>query len=200
MKILLIGATGTIGKPIAYALKSQGHEVIEASRKSGLDISKPEILKKYLKDMELVDHIISTGGGVHFGSSLKEITDEQLYEGIHSKLMGQCNIVRFGIDRVKKGGSILLTGGILAYKPIFPNSSQVGLVNSGLNGFVIGAAEDFKETGVRINVIHPPLIQETAKAVGMPGDGLPTAAEAANVFLNCTFKETGTGQEYLFPK
>ena len=175
--------------------------MIGVSRKSTppVDIAKTDQLKKFLTEMDPVDHIICTGGGAHFGSKLDDLTDEQIYEGINSKLMGQVNVIRFGHKKLNKGGSILLTGGIIAYKPIFPDAAQVGLVNSGLNGFVIGAAHDLKDDGVRINVIHPPLIKESAVYFGMSGDGLPSAEEAAKIYSDCLFKETGTGQEYFFP-
>jgi NAD(P)-dependent dehydrogenase (short-subunit alcohol dehydrogenase family) len=199
MRVLLIGATGTIGKAINELLTAEGHEVIAVSRKSSppVDIEKTDDLKTFLKDMDPVDHIICTAGRVHFGGSLNEITDDEFCLGIHSKLMGQVNVVRFGHAKVT--GSILLTGGMLAYKPLFPNASQVGLVNSALNGFVICAGSDLKEMGVRVNVIHPPLIKETAVVSGMSGEGLPSAQEAARVYVDYLFKETGTGQEFLFP-
>lgn len=82
---------------------------------------------------------------------------------------------------------------------MFPNTSQVAMINSTLNGFVIGAGADFKKDGIRINVIHPPLIAESAPIFGMPADGLPTKAESAKIYAKCLFQETGTGQEYTFP-
>lgn len=199
MKILLFGSSGTIGKAIAENLTSAGHEVIGISRKTdpGVDIGKPEELKAYLEGMEPVDHIICTGGGVHFGGPLHTLTDDEIYNGIHSKLMGQVNIVRFGYFKINKGGSILLTGGMLAYKYMFPNASQVAMVNSALNGFVVSAGGDCQD--LRINVLHPPLIAESAALFGLPPDGCPTAAEGAKVYAKCLFDETGTGQEYTFP-
>merc|ERR1712003_335647 len=83
------------------------------------------------------------------------------------------NLIRFGHKKVNKGGSILITGGIIAYKPIFPKNAHMGMICSALNGYVIGAADELKEANVRTNVIHPPLLQETAAAFGIPGDGIP---------------------------
>ena len=207
MKVLVIGATGTLGGPIVEALKSKGHEVIGVSRKStpSVDISKPEELKSFLEGIDPVDHIVCTGGGVYFGENmeLNKITDESIYLGINSKMMGQVNVVRFGYPKINAGGSILLTGGIVAYKPLIPNASHVGMINSALNGFVISCADDFSKLeptkGPRVNVIHPPLIKESAVAFGQTGEGLPSASEAAEIFCKCLFDETGTGQEYFIP-
>ena len=200
----MIGATGTIGKPIADLIREQGHEVIAVSRKSSpsVDIGKADELKKFLDGMDNVDHIVCTGGGAYFGPDMNidTLTDEQIYVGINSKMMGQVNIIRYGHKKINKGGSILITGGILAYKYLIPNAAHVGMINSGLNGFVITCGVDFKNSGgPRVNVIHPPLIKESATAFGLPADGLPSAAEAAKVYSKCLFEETGTGQEYFIP-
>jgi NAD(P)-dependent dehydrogenase (short-subunit alcohol dehydrogenase family) len=145
-------------------LKAKRHEVIALPGKSlpALDIEKAQDLKKFLTKMEPIDHIVCSGGSVAFGPTFQEVTDEQMQVRINSKLMGQVNQVHFGHEKLTKGESILLTGGIIAYKPIFSSSCQVGLINLVLNGFMTGAGSDLKETGARINVIHPPLIKETA--------------------------------------
>ena len=43
MRIVVVGATGTIGKAIAQLLKDKGHEVVEASRSTqpAVDITDP---------------------------------------------------------------------------------------------------------------------------------------------------------------
>merc|ERR1712176_597405 len=200
MKILTIGASGTIGKAIVEKLSSDGHEVIAVSRKTtpSVNIDDSAGLQKFLSEMDPVDHIVCTGGGVHFGpESVDELTDDQIMVGIQSKLMGQVNVMRHGYKKLNKGGSILVTGGIIAHKPIFPKAAHVGLVCSGLNGFVVGLANDLEDSGVRINVIHPPLLKETATSFGMSGDGIPDAKEAAEAYAKCLFSETGTGQQYF---
>merc|ERR1712176_1107753 len=83
-------------------------------------------------------------------------------------------------------------GGIIAHKAIFPKNAHMGMICSALNGFVIGAADELKDRGVRINVIHPPLLQETAVAFGISGDGIPPAKEAAKCYAKCLFQESGS--------
>merc|ERR1712157_277643 len=185
-------------------LEAEGHEVIAVSRKTtplSVDIEKTEDLKTFLEEMDPVDHIVCTGGAVQFAEGpLETFTDAMIYRGIDSKLMGQVNIARFGHKSVKEGGSILLTGGLVAYKPLFPNASHIGMINAALNGFVICAGNDLKDEGVRLNVIHPPLIKETdIAAFGGTGEGLPSAAEVADVYFRSLFEDTGTGQEYFIP-
>ena len=201
MKVLVIGASGTVGSAITKKLQEGGHEVVAVSRKTepSVDIEKTEDLKAFLEAMDPVDHIVCTGGAVQFAEGgLETLTDAAIYRGIDSKLMGQVNVARFGHKSIRKGGSILLTGGLVAYKPLFPNASHIGLVNSALNGFVICAGNDLQD--VRLNVIHPPLIKETdIAAFGGTGEGLPAAAEVAEVYCKSLFEDSGTGQEYFIP-
>jgi len=202
MKVLVIGASGTVGSAITKKLRAEGHEVIAVSRTTepSVDIEKTDDLKAFLEGMDPVDHIVCTGGAVQFAEGgLDTLTKDTIYRGIDSKLMGQVNVARFGHKSVRKGGSILLTGGLVAYKPLFPNASHIGMVNAALNGFVICAGNDLKEE-CRLNVIHPPLIKETdIAAFGGTGEGLPAAAEVADVYYKSLFEETGTGQEYFIP-
>lgn len=52
-------------------------------------------------------------------------------------ILDQVNLVRFGYTKANNGGSILLSDGIFGFFTAFPNSFQVGMVNAGLNGFVV---------------------------------------------------------------
>nr|WP_275414496.1 NAD-dependent epimerase/dehydratase family protein [Staphylococcus epidermidis] len=56
MKIVVIGATGTIGKSVSKKLKENNHEVIEVGSKSGdyqLDITSPTELNKCIKILKI---------------------------------------------------------------------------------------------------------------------------------------------------
>ena len=55
MKIVVIGATGTIGKSVSKKLKENNHEVIEVGSKSGdyqLDITSPTEIEQMYKDIK----------------------------------------------------------------------------------------------------------------------------------------------------
>ncbi len=183
MKIVVIGATGTLGKEIVKLGKERGYTVIEASRKSenSVNIDNPESVEKFLESIPEVDAIICAAGNASSGA-VDKLTDEEIQLGIKSKLMGQINIVRKGMDKVKNGGTVLLTGGFLAYKP-WLHSSNLAMVNSGLEGFARAAALEMKD-GKRITVMHPPLVKETAVRMGAKTEQWPAAAEVAKVYLD----------------
>ena len=182
MRILLIGATGTIGKAIAAALPDQ-HEVLAASRSHSpysVDITHPASLQALFAQAGKLDAIISAAGDAAFGP-LGELTDADFAFCLSNKLMGQVNVVRFGFAAVADGGSITLTSGILAQRPM-PGSSAVSLVNGGLEGFMRAAALEAPRK-IRVNAVSPGFATETLLALKMdPAYGTP-ASDIAKLYL-----------------
>ncbi len=96
--------------------------------------------------------------------------------------MGQVNVVRFGFAAVADGGSITLTSGVLAQRPM-PGSSAVSLVNGGLEGFMRAAALEAPRK-IRVNAVSPGFATETLIALKMdPAYGTP-ASEIAKLYLH----------------
>jgi len=182
MKIVVIGASGTIGKAIVEAL-SAGNEVIAISRTSGdrqADITDAASLDTALASVAPFDALISAAGGAAF-KPVTELTDEDLAFSLGYKLMGQINVIRTGLKYVTEGGSITVSSGVLAQEPS-PGSAAVSLVNSGLEGFVRAAGLE-RPRNVRVNVVSPPWVTETLKAYGMPLDGGMDASAVARSYV-----------------
>ncbi len=133
--------------------------------------------------------VLAAGNGEM--GDVKELTDEQFQVAVNSKLMGQVNLVRKGLSKVKDGGMFILTGGIFVTKP-WPGTSSLAVANGGVDAFARAAALDLKESH-KINVIHPPLVRESAIAFGMDGDPYPPAAEVAETYLT-VLKSDKTGE------
>lgn len=192
MKILVIGASGTIGSAVVKALEAKGHTVTGVHRKSNppYDLHKPELLDAVFAKTGKVDAVISCAGGGAFGKSLEELTDQDLQSSLNDKLMGQVNVIRHALKHVNDGGSISVTSGVLAHSPM-PKTSAISMINAGLEGFAIGAALDAPR-GIRINAVSPPWIKETLEAYKMdPTHGQP-AAECAKVYVDVVEgKQTG---------
>ncbi|MEJ2598520.1 MAG: short chain dehydrogenase [Anaerolineales bacterium] len=183
MKVVVVGATGLIGKAVTDLLSEKGHEIVRASRHSqpGVDITDPASIGAFYKAIGKVDAIISASAGTSSYATVSELTDEGIDQDLKSKLMGQVNLVRQGLSKVRTGGVFILTGGIFAYNP-WPKSSVIAMVNLGLQGFARGAALDLKDTH-RIVVIHPPAVREWAIKMGMDGAPWPVAATVAETYL-----------------
>lgn len=190
MKIIVFGASGTIGREIVRALGSE-HEVIGVSRKSDIavDIRDPESIRNMYARVGKVDAILcAAGSGVW--KPLAELTDEDFQKSVGYKLMGQVNVIRYGFDALRDGGSIAVTTGVLAHSPM-PGSAAFSLANCGLEGFARAAALEAPR-GIRVNVISPPWVSETLVEMGQdPAGGLPAATVAQTYVATLSGSESG---------
>ena len=178
MKILLIGATGTIGAAVAQALEMR-HEVLRASHvRSALtvDMADPDAIRRLYAKVGRVDAVISAAGQAAF-RPLLALSDADFALGLGNKLMGQVNLVRFGLDAVTDNGSFTLTSGILSRQPM-PGGAAISIVNAGIEGFVRAAALELPR-GLRINAVSPGWVTETLAALKMDTRmGIPAAQVA----------------------
>jgi NAD(P)-dependent dehydrogenase (short-subunit alcohol dehydrogenase family) len=175
MKIVVIGATGTIGVEVAKALTAGKHEVIHASRngKVKVDLEDTASIRAMFDKIQDVDAVISCAGNATF-RPFADLTDADYELGLRSKLMGQVSLARIAKDHLRDGGSITLTTGILAMHPM-PGSASISMVNAGLEGFVRAAALEMPRN-LRINAVSPPWVKETMVKLGMdPTSGLASA-------------------------
>ena len=194
MRILVIGAKGTIGSAVTELL-SKDNDVIGASRNGEVqvDLSNPASILSMYETVGKIDAVISTAGSGAFGP-LDAMSDEDFTFGLGNKLMGQINLVRHGRDYLNDGGSIVLTSGILADHP---NSNTVLLttLNSAVEGFARAAALGAPR-GIRINAVSPPLVLETAIKMGWGENGAP-ASEVAKLYAHAALEENN-GQVVKF--
>jgi NAD(P)-dependent dehydrogenase (short-subunit alcohol dehydrogenase family) len=161
MKLILIGASGTIGRRI-YETLSKKHEIIRAGRQGDdveVDIASAESIEQMYRSVADVDAVICAAGAAKFGP-FRELSEEDLYIGIRSKMMGQVNLVRIGQNYINDGGSITLTTGILAEEPVV-GSAGLALVNGAVNSFAVAAALELPR-GLRVNVVCPTVVEDSA--------------------------------------
>jgi NAD(P)-dependent dehydrogenase (short-subunit alcohol dehydrogenase family) len=180
MKVVVVGATGTLGKAVDAAL-AERHEIVRASHKQGdlhVDIAEPASITQLYDKIGDFDAVVSTTGDVHFGP-LEEFTSEKFDVGLRGKLMGQVNLVMLGLKHIRHNGSFTLTSGQINADPIRFGASGA-MVNGGLEGFVCSAAIELPQ-GVRINLVSPTVTEEAWKAYGpfFPGQKPIPAPEAA---------------------
>lgn len=190
MKILVVGARGTIGKEVVRAL-SGGSEIIEAGRSHGVkvDIRDVASIRAMFRSVGTVDAVISAAGSGAW-KPLAQLTDDDFAMSLAYKLMGQANLIRYGFESVRDNGSITVTSGVLAKSPI-EGSGAISLVNAGLEGFVRAAALEAPR-GIRVNVVSPPWVSETLKAMGQdPAHGMAAATVARAYVASVNGRQTG---------
>ena len=188
MKILIVGANGTIGKAVATEL-SQRHEIVTAGRSSGtfqVDTADPKSVRELFSAVAKLDAVVCAAGNVHFGP-LEAMTAEQFDIGLRDKLMGQVNLVLAGREFVNPGGSFTLIAGTLSQDPIRFGASA-SMVNGALESFVRAAA---------INAVSPSVIEESMDAYGAYFRGFePVPAKRVALAFSRSVEGLQTGQIY----
>lgn len=193
MKIIIVGATGTLGKKVTAALQGQ-HQIITAGSKSGdlqVDITSTESIEAFYKKTGKFDALVSVTGSGHFGP-LNTMTPDDFKKGIDSKLLGQVNLVLIGQHYINPKGSFTLTSGILSNDPVL-YGANLSTVNGALNSFVIAAAIGL-ENDVRINAISPGVVEDSPEYFdAFPGHIPVTMDRVVAGYLRSVFG-AGTGQ------
>lgn len=191
MRILIVGATGTIGRPLVAALEGR-HEVVQASKhksRERIDITDTESIRALFTRVGTVDAVVCAAGDASF-KPFAALTDEDYSASIRSKLMGQVNLVRYGTASVADGGSFTLTSGTLAREPMV-GGAVASLMNGALDSFTRAAALEAPR-GIRVNVVSPPWILETLIAFKMdPTGGMPAVDVARAYLSSIEGKQTG---------
>jgi NAD(P)-dependent dehydrogenase (short-subunit alcohol dehydrogenase family) len=165
MRILVIGANGTIGKKVAAHL-SPSHELIKVGRTTGdiqTDISDSDSIQRMFVKSGIVDAIVNISGEAKW-ANFEDLTEQDYYIGIKSKLMGQVNLVRLGQNFLSPGGSFTLSTGILADRPV-PLTASAAMVNGAIHSFVQAVAIELKN-GHRINVVSSGLVEDSVEKYG----------------------------------
>jgi NAD(P)-dependent dehydrogenase (short-subunit alcohol dehydrogenase family) len=160
MKIIIVGASGTIGKHVVAGLEKE-HEIVRVGTKSGdlqSDITDPSSIEKMFKQVKSFDALVSATGSAYFGP-WEQTNDREYRIGINSKLMGQINLVLIGQHYINPNGSFTLTSGVLAEDPV-RGGSNASVTNGAINSFVKAASIELRD-GVRINAISPNVVEDS---------------------------------------
>ncbi|WP_174616128.1 short chain dehydrogenase [Virgibacillus ihumii] len=196
MKILIIGASGTIGREITYALE-RNHEIIRAGRNGAdvqVDNTSSESIRNMYEKVGKVDAVVNASGGANF-ASVSELTPELNEKGIESKLKGQINLVLLGMDYVNDGGSFTLTTGVMMDDPI-PMGASAAMANGGVKAFIKSASIEMPR-GIRINSVSPNIVEESWERIGhlFAGFNPVPAGKVARAFVK-SVEGRQTGQNY----
>ena len=194
MKILIIGGHGTIGRTVSAHYRAN-HEVIIAGRTTGdvnVDIADSRSIKAMFDQVGQVDAIACIAGEAKW-ASFNELTEEDYYIGMKSKLMGQVNVVRIGQSFVAPNGSITLSTGILADDPVAMTTSAA-MVNGAIHSFVKAVNLEI-EHGVRVNVVSLGLVEDAYEKYKtyFPGHNPISMKKAVNAYAR-SIEGNGRGE------
>jgi NAD(P)-dependent dehydrogenase (short-subunit alcohol dehydrogenase family) len=192
MKIIIVGASGTMGKYLTSAFEKE-HVIVRVGSKSGdfqVDITSPEEIEDFFKQVGPFDALISTAGPTYVGP-WKEMTDNEFRKGVEGKMMGQINLVLIGQHYINPKGSFTLITGALTHKPQM-NFANASAANGAVEGFVRAAAIEL-ENGIRINAVSPTVIEDSPKYFPyFPGE-IPTTMKQLEYGFRKSLFGTSTG-------
>ena len=179
MKIIIVGASGRIGKELDKAL-SVNHDIVRVGSRSGdvqCDYTIPESVRDMFEKIGEFDALISVIGGDSIFKPFADLDDDDYRYGFERKFLGQIRLLKLGESFVRDNGSFVFTSGFLSQYPN-PASIATGPLNAAVNTFVKNTAS-LLTRGIRINVVSPAPIVEP----GQEGKGLVTAAETAKLYV-----------------
>lgn len=188
MRVVVIGAAGTIGAATVARL-APAHDVLGASRAGDLrvDLADPATLDAVFDVAP--DAVVCTAAHAAL-IPIEQVDEKVAAEIVRAKLFGQLALVARARDRLPGGGSVTLTAG--RFDVPMPGGSIGALVNAGLEAFVAAAAPELPR-GVRLNVVSPGWITESAERAGVTDVPSTPAAVVATAIARCV-EETMTGQ------
>jgi NAD(P)-dependent dehydrogenase (short-subunit alcohol dehydrogenase family) len=201
LRILLIGASGVLGRAIVAEL-SPRHDIVSAGSKSGdirIDIANPASIVAGLKAAGPLDAVACAAGAVNWhplsAIKLAGLEKSSYGLGLTDKLMGQVNLALAAREHINDHGSITLIAGVLSQTPIVAGSSA-SMVNAAIEAFAMAAAIEMP-LGIRINAVSPTVFEESMGAFGpfFRGHDPVPVARAARAFSR-SIEGSESGQTY----
>jgi NAD(P)-dependent dehydrogenase (short-subunit alcohol dehydrogenase family) len=175
-KVVVVGGSSGIGLATAELAKSEGAEVVIASRNAErlktaatklgatavpTDVTNDESVIALFRSCGSVDHVIVTAAQLRSGP-FKTVSMEDVRATMESKFWGAWRVARAA--EIRAGGSLTLISGFLSIRPR-PNSAIVGAANGALESLARSLALELAP--VRVNAVSPGIIDTPIRA-GMP--------------------------------
>jgi len=172
-KVVVVGGSSGIGLATAELAKSEGAEIIIASRnaerlkaaaeKIGVaaiptDVTSDESVAGLFKNVGPVDHVVVTAAQLRTGP-FKTVSMDDVRATMESKFWGAWRVARAA--DIRAGGSLTLVSGYLSVRPR-PGAAIVGAVNGALESLTRGLALELAP--VRVNAVSPGTIDTPIRA------------------------------------
>ena len=183
--VVIVGGTSGIGYAVAQAALEAGARVVVASSKAAnvgtalqtlggeaeghaIDVNDEADVAGVFEKIGALDHLVYTAGdwGVRLGGTLGDLDLAAARAVFSVRFWGALSVVKHCQARIAPGGSITLTDGALAHRPMkgaAVNTAMLGAIEHLVRGLALDLAP------VRVNAVCPGLIM-TDRSRKMPED------------------------------
>src|SRR5262245_56145277 len=163
-KVVVVGGSSGIGLSTAELAKTEGADVIIASRNPDrlktaaaqlgakaipTNVTSDESVSQLFRQCGPVDHVVVTAAQLRTGP-FKEVPMENVRATMEGKFWGARRVARAA--EIRAGGSLTLVSGFLSVRPR-PAAAIVGAVNGALES--LGRSLALELAPVRVNVVSP---------------------------------------------
>jgi NAD(P)-dependent dehydrogenase (short-subunit alcohol dehydrogenase family) len=172
-KVVVIGGSSGIGLATAELAKSQGADVVIASRSAAkldpvaerlkvtaipTDVTSDQSVSELFKRTGAVDHVVLTAAQLRTGP-FKTVAMEDVRATMEAKFWGAWRVAREA--GIRPGGSLTLVTGFLSVRPR-PNSAIISAANGALESLARALALELAP--VRVNAVSPGVIDTPIRA------------------------------------
>ncbi|HSL78891.1 MAG TPA: SDR family oxidoreductase, partial [Pseudolabrys sp.] len=101
-----------------------------------------------------LDILVNNAAFQEHANKLEDISDEHFDRTMKTNLYGYFNMAKAAVPRMKKGGSIVMTGSVTG---LFGNKHLLdySLTKGGIHAFARSLASQLVGRGIRVNVVAP---------------------------------------------
>jgi len=172
-KVVVVGGSSGIGLATAELAKSEGAEVIIASRNADrlkaaadklgakaipTDVTNDESVVNLFRACGAVDHVVVTAAQLRSGP-FKTVAMEDVRATMEGKFWGAWRVARAA--EIRTGGSLTLVSGFLSIRPR-ANSAIVGAANGAIESLARSLALELAP--VHVNCVSPGIIDTPIRA------------------------------------
>jgi len=172
-KVVVVGGSSGIGLATAQLAKSEGADVVVASRNAerlqaaagklgataiATDVTSDDSVADLFRKCGPVDHVVVTAAQLRSGP-FKTVAMDDVRATMESKFWGAWRVARAA--DIRPGGSLTLVTGFLSIRPR-PGAAIVGAANGALESLALALALELAP--VRVNAVSPGIIDTPIRA------------------------------------